>query len=191
MSVKQGTDVKQKQIMALRQCTECGQMISDKAPNCPKCGAPVVAPAPTQIPEQQTPPYNNSAQGQTIIIHQQSQTNGIGMEANKVNMWIGMNAENFNPTDLMVIKGNLEKMDDDKFTLIQSIEFRKPSTILIVAILLGWERFWLDDIALGVVKIITGYGCGLWWLIDIFSAKGRAQKYNFKKFLQFVSLCSI
>jgi flagellar biosynthesis protein FliP len=79
MSVKKGADVKQKQIMALRQCTECGQMISDKAASCPKCGATAVAPAPTQIPEQQTPPYNNSAQGQTIIIHQQSQTNGVGV----------------------------------------------------------------------------------------------------------------
>lgn len=30
--------------MALIKCTECGQMVSDKASTCPKCGAPIVVP---------------------------------------------------------------------------------------------------------------------------------------------------
>ncbi|MCK9617607.1 MAG: TM2 domain-containing protein [Lentimicrobiaceae bacterium] len=106
------------------------------------------------------------------------------MEKSKVDMFIGMNAENFNPQDIMVIKERLEKMDDDKFYLIQCTEFQKPSIILIIAILLGWERFWLDDMGLGIVKILTCYGCGIWWLIDIISAKERTKKYNFKIFVQ-------
>ena len=109
------------------------------------------------------------------------------MEKSKVDMFVGMNVENFNPQDLMVIKEKLEKLDDDKFFMIQGTEFQKPSTILIIAILLGWERFWLDDIALGIVKIVTLYGCGIWWLIDIFSAKERAKKYNFRKFTNLTS----
>ena len=109
------------------------------------------------------------------------------MEKSKVDMFVGMNVENFNPQDLMVVKETLEKLDDDKFFMIQGTEFQKPSTILIIAILLGWERFWLDDVALGVVKIFTAYGCGIWWLIDIFSAKERARKYNFRKFTNLTS----
>ena len=109
------------------------------------------------------------------------------MEKSKVDMFIGMNAENFNPQDLMVIKERLEKMDDDKFYLIQGTEFQKPSTILIIAIILGWERFWLDDVGLGIVKIITCYGCMIWWIVDIISAKERTKKYNFKKFTEKVS----
>lgn len=27
--------------MALIKCNECGQMVSDKASNCPQCGAPI------------------------------------------------------------------------------------------------------------------------------------------------------
>ena len=84
------------------------------------------------------------------------------MEKSKVDMYIGLNAENFNPQDLMVIKDKLEKMDDDKFYLIQGIELQKPSTIFLIAILLGWERFWLDDVGLGILKIITFYGCLIW-----------------------------
>ena len=109
------------------------------------------------------------------------------MEKSKVDMFIGMNAENFSPQDLMIIKDKLEKMDEDKFFLVQGTEFQKPSTIFLIAILLGWERFWLDDIAMGIVKIVTFYGCFIWWLVDIFSAKERAMKYNFKKFMKVTS----
>ena len=109
------------------------------------------------------------------------------MENSKIDTFIGMNAENFKQQDLMVIKQKLEVIDEEKFFLIQGTEFQKPSTILLIAIFLGWERFWLDDVALGIVKIITAYGCGIWWLIDIFTAKGRAQKYNYEKIIQAMS----
>ena len=109
------------------------------------------------------------------------------MEKSKVDMFIGMNAENFNPQDLIIIKDKLLLMEDDKFFMVQGAEFQKPSTIFLIAILLGWERFWLDDIALSIVKIITFQGCMVWWLVDVISAKDRAKKYNFKKFTQLTS----
>lgn len=110
------------------------------------------------------------------------------MEKSQVNLWLSINAENFNPHDLVVIREKLEKMDDDKIILIQGANLQKPSTILLIAIFLGWERFWLDDIALGIVKIITCYGCLIWWLIDIFTAQDRAKKYNFQQFAKFSAL---
>ena len=70
------------------------------------------------------------------------------------------------------------------------ISLQKPTVILILAIFLGWERFFLDDIGLGILKVLTCYGCGIWWLIDIFSAKRRAYEYNYKKFIETVSLCA-
>ena len=39
------------------------------------------------------------------------------MEKSKVDMYIGLNAENFNPHDLMIVKEKLEQMEDDKFFL--------------------------------------------------------------------------
>ena len=110
------------------------------------------------------------------------------MEQQKVDLFIGLNNENFNLQDLMTIKQKLEHMNDSEFFLIQGTTFQKPTTILLIAILLGWERFWLDEIGLGILKIITCYGCGIWWLIDIFSAKDRAKKYNFKKFMEVTML---
>ena len=102
-------------------------------------------------------------------------------------MWLGITAENFDIQDISLVRENLEKIDEDKLILLQATSFQKPSTILLIAIFLGWERFWLEDIGLGIVKIVTCYGCGIWWLIDIFSAKKRAQKYNLEKFMKVVS----
>ena len=42
-------------------------------------------------------------------------------------------------------------------------------TALLLSILLGSlgvDRFYLGYIGLGVLKLITGGGCGVWWLID-------------------------
>jgi hypothetical protein len=47
------------------------------------------------------------------------------MEKSKVDMFIGLNAEDFNPHDLLIIKDKLEKMDDDLFFLIQGVEPQK------------------------------------------------------------------
>jgi len=104
------------------------------------------------------------------------------MEQNQVNMWLSMNANKFRQQDLAFVKNKLEAMSDDSIMYLPSASLKKPSTIFLIALLLGWERFLLDDIGLGILKIITGYGCGIWWLIDIFTAKERAKKYNFQQF---------
>jgi len=110
------------------------------------------------------------------------------MDQQKIDMFIGLNNENFTPQDLLTIRKKLEAMDDSKFYLIQGTTFQKPSTIFLIAIILGWERFWLDQAGLGILKIITCYGCLIWWLTDIFSAKDRAKNYNFKKFTEVTML---
>lgn len=109
------------------------------------------------------------------------------MEKSKIDMFIIVNAENFNPQDLLIIKEKLETMSDDQLFLIQSADYQKPSFILMIAILLGWERFWLGEIGLGLLKILTCYGCFIWWFVDIFTAKARAKEYNFMKFKQITS----
>jgi len=110
------------------------------------------------------------------------------MEKSKVDMYVGLNAENFRQEDLMIIKTRLEQLDDDKFYLVQGTELQKPSSIFLIALILGWERFWLNDVAMGILKVITAYGCMIWWLVDVISAKDRAKKYNFKKISQVLSL---
>jgi hypothetical protein len=56
-------------------------------------------------------------------------------------------------------------------------ERKDRGTALLLAVF-GWDRFWLGDIALGVVKWLTAGGCLVWWLVDIFTAGSRADDYN-------------
>ena len=110
------------------------------------------------------------------------------MEKQKIDMFLATKAECFNPMQLSDIRTKLETMDDEKFIMLNAMELRNPTTILVIAIVLGWERFFLDDIGLGLLKVLTAYGCGIWWLVDIISAKKRTYDYNYKKFLQYTNL---
>lgn len=92
------------------------------------------------------------------------------------------NGECFDMAVVQEVQRQLAAVDDTKAAYFMSLNLQKPTVMLVIAILLGWERFFLDDIGLGVVKVITCYGFGIWWLVDIFTAQRRTYDYNFKKF---------
>ena len=112
------------------------------------------------------------------------------MDKNQVNLWLSVNAENFAPENLPTIKSILEQMNDNEMMYLQSVSFKKPSTILLIALLIGWERFFIGSIVLGILKVMTCYGCGIWWLIDVITAKNRTKKYNFEQFQKATALAS-
>jgi TM2 domain-containing membrane protein YozV len=65
-------------------------------------------------------------------------------------------------------------------------ERKDRGTGLILAVF-GWDRLWLGDIGLGVLKYITAGGCGIWWLVDIFTAGSRCDSYNRQKAQEIVA----
>jgi len=109
------------------------------------------------------------------------------MQKDKIDMFMMVNAEKFSPMTIPAIKERLEKMDDDGMYMLQSGAFRNPTVILVIAIFLGWDRFFLDDIGLGILKVLTCYGLGVWWLVDLFTVTQRTHNYNYRKFLQLAS----
>lgn len=111
------------------------------------------------------------------------------MKPELVQAFMLKNGECFDMMAVQDVQNKLTEVDDSKYALLMSMNLQKPTVMLIIAIVLGWERFFLDDIGLGVVKVITCYGCGIWWLIDIFSAQRRTYEYNYKKFNETLMLC--
>ncbi len=67
---------------------------------------------------------------------------------------------------------------------------KDPTIVLILSIFLGAygiDRFFLGDIGLGVIKLLTLGGCGIWWFIDLFLVMGNTRQKNTEKILQFLN----
>lgn len=111
------------------------------------------------------------------------------MRAELVQAFMMKNGECFDMMAAQDVQRQLLELDDSKAPFFMSLGLQNPTLILVLAIFTGWERFFLNDMAMGILKLITCYGCGIWWLIDIFSARNRTLEYNYKKFSEAVMLC--
>ena len=108
------------------------------------------------------------------------------MEKSKVDMYIMTNAKYFEPTAIPMIKSKLEDMSDDSFMMLQTIELKDPTVLLIVSILLGSlgiDRFLIGDIGMGVLKLLTLGLCGILTLIDWFLIMKRTKEKNLEKIM--------
>ena len=105
------------------------------------------------------------------------------MEQQKVDMYIAANAKFFESHLIPQISDMLSKADDSKFIMIQSVGLKDPTTMLIVSIFgghLGIDRFLIGDTGLGVGKLLTCGGLGIWTIVDWFMIMGRARELNFQ-----------
>lgn len=111
------------------------------------------------------------------------------MNKNKIDFFLTQFGNKFPPEKLLFIQEQLAKIDDSKYSLICSIDYKEPSTLLIVSILvggLGVDRFLLEDVPLGILKLLTCGGVGIWTIIDWFTVTQRTREYNFKKLSQYL-----
>ena len=106
------------------------------------------------------------------------------MEQQKIDMFLAQNAEKLPKDKVQVLKDALEKLDDSKAMFVQTVDFKDPTTVLIISILigsLGIDRFMLGEAGLGIAKLLTCGGCYIWWIIDMVNAQDRTRQYNYKK----------
>lgn len=107
------------------------------------------------------------------------------MEQNKIDLFVMSNRDKFSPQQWAMVKEKLQTIPANKETEVLSTDFRSPMNVLLLSIFLGgWgiDRFILGETGLGILKLLTGGGCGIWSIIDWFTAQKRTQNYNFNKF---------
>ena len=111
------------------------------------------------------------------------------MDSQRVDMYLMTNAKFFQPQHLNYVRERLLAMDDSKWGMIQSVELKDPTTILIVSILaggLGIDRFLIGDTGLGVAKLLTCGGVGIWTIIDWFLIMDLTRQKNMEKLPPFL-----
>ncbi len=104
------------------------------------------------------------------------------MESQKVDMYMMANQKYFPAEKVVFLKQKLMEIDEDKFMLVSSNEFKDPTTLLIISILLGTlgiDRFMLGDIGMGILKLLTCGVCGILTIIDWCTIQKKVQEKNY------------
>ncbi|WP_318349877.1 TM2 domain-containing protein [Aquipluma nitroreducens] len=112
------------------------------------------------------------------------------MEAQKVDMFIMTNAKYFEGYQITGIRDRLIAMDDSKWAMISSVQLKDPTISLIVSILAGHfgiDRFILGDTGLGIAKLLTCGGLGIWTIIDWFLIMGVTREKNMRTIQQLLN----
>jgi len=108
------------------------------------------------------------------------------MHSDRIDMYLIANARYFPASKMPLLREQLSFVPDEKFMMLQSINLKDPTTILLFSIFLGtWgvDRFMLGDTGMGVGKLLTLGGCSIWWLIDLFLVQDRAREVNFNNLI--------
>lgn len=111
------------------------------------------------------------------------------MDAQKVDMFIMSNGKYFEGHQLNAVRERLLAMDDSNWAMLSTIQFKEPTTILIISILagqLGIDRFMIGDTGLGVGKLLTCGGLGIWAIIDWFMIQKATREKNIEKIQQYL-----
>ncbi len=67
------------------------------------------------------------------------------------------------------------------------MQMKDPIISLILSIIvgsLGIDRFYVGDIGLGIIKLITCGGLYIWWIVDMFLIMGKTRMRNYEQLTQ-------
>lgn len=106
------------------------------------------------------------------------------MDIHKIDVFVMTNGCYIPEKRLALLRNQLKMLDDSRWGVISTIQFKNPTTALFLSILLGCygiDRFYIGDIGLGLCKLFTLGGLGIWTIIDWFLISNSTRNRNYKK----------
>ena len=106
------------------------------------------------------------------------------MDQQKVDMFIMTNGDKLPEQQVPFVREKLLAMDDSKWSALSSVQFKNPTTALLLSIFLGCygvDRFYIGCTGMGVGKLLTCGGVGIWTIIDWFLISNATKEQNYSK----------
>ena len=103
------------------------------------------------------------------------------MDNRQVEQILMMNGAKLPIECVNMVRDRLSACEDSTYAYVALSQLKDPTISLVISILvgsLGIDRFYIGDIGLGIVKLITFGGCGVWWLVDLFLIMNATRRKN-------------
>jgi hypothetical protein len=101
-------------------------------------------------------------------------------------MFMMMNNKYFPEAQIPFIRQHLLSVDESKEGILHTIQFKDPIISLVLSLLvggLGIDRFYIGDTGLGIGKLVTCGGLGIWTIIDLFLIMQATREKNLSRLL--------
>ena len=111
------------------------------------------------------------------------------MEMQRVDMFIMSNGKYFDALQLHMIRERLLVMDESYWAMVSSVQLRDPTMMLVVSLLgggFGIDRFMIGNTGVGIAKLLTLGGLGIWSLVDLFLIQKATRRSNFEKIQRYL-----
>lgn len=108
------------------------------------------------------------------------------VNSNFVQNYLVANAKNFPEASIEQIRQQLSNLTQYEFNRVQVIPIKDSLIIFVLSFcfgVYGVDRFMLGQVGLGILKLITFGGCGIWWIIDLFLIMEETRKLNYQKIM--------
>ena len=102
------------------------------------------------------------------------------MEQQQVEQLIAIYGNKLHIESIFTIREKLLSMDYNTASIILA-QAKDPTISIILSIIVGsWgiDRIYIGDVGLGIIKLLTCGGCGIWWLIDLFLIMDATKRKN-------------
>lgn len=113
-------------------------------------------------------------------------TENTKVNPNLVQNYLMANAKNLPEVSIEEIRAKLSSLSQEEFNIVQVVPLKDTLVIFLLSLFLGYygvDRFMLGQVGLGILKLLTGGGCGIWWLIDLFLIMEETKKTNYEKIM--------
>ena len=107
------------------------------------------------------------------------------MDSYQANQLLMVYGSKLPPASFPMVKERLEQLDDPMANMLLA-QLKAPTISLVLSILLGGygiDRIYIGEVGLGILKLLTCGGLGVWWLIDLFLIMERTRENNLNQLM--------